>query len=50
MAKLGLSNEVIVVKIEVSDCAFDTTPGALRQLKTAGVPDAVLIEMIRRSH
>jgi hypothetical protein len=49
MVNSGLSNDVILTKIGNSQCAFDTSPEALKQLATAKVPDKVLIEMIKRS-
>ncbi len=49
MAGSGISTAVILAKIAASDCAFDTSPDALRQLQAAHVPEAVVLEMIRRS-
>ena len=47
MAKAGLSAEIIVAKIEGSSCEFDTSPPALTEMKTAGVPDAVILAMVK---
>ena len=38
--------DVIVAKIKSSPCEFDTTPAALQKLKTAGVPDKVILAMV----
>jgi uncharacterized protein YgiM (DUF1202 family) len=38
--------DVIVAKIKASPCEFDTTPAALQKLKTAGVPDKVILAMV----
>ncbi len=47
LLKAGLSPEIVVAKIKVSKCNFDTLPTALQELKAAGVPDAVLLEMVQ---
>lgn len=47
MVKIGLSTEVIVAKIKNSTSTFDTTPAALQELKTANVPDAVILAMVQ---
>jgi hypothetical protein len=47
MLKAGLSPEVVIAKINVSSCDFDTSPAALQQLKAAGVPDAVTLAMLK---
>ena len=49
MVALDISTSIIVAKIAASDCAFDTSPEGLRQLKAANVPDAVVLEMVKRS-
>lgn len=46
MVKANLLADVIVAKIKASACDFDTSPAALQQLKTGGVPDAVLLAMV----
>ena len=46
MVKANLSPDVIIAKIKSSACDFDTTPAALQQLKTDGVPDSVLLAMV----
>jgi hypothetical protein len=38
MLRAGLSPEVVVAKISSSPCKFDTSPGALGDLKKAGAP------------
>jgi hypothetical protein len=47
MLKVGLSQEVVIAKIKSSNCAFDTSPDALKALKAANVPDGVILEMVR---
>src|SRR5579875_417874 len=49
MLKAGLPADIIIAKISGSPCSFDTSPGALEQLKTAGVPDAVIMAMVKAS-
>jgi hypothetical protein len=46
MVGARLAPEVVVEKIKVSPCDFDTSPEALRGLKEAGVPDALLLVMV----
>jgi hypothetical protein len=46
MVEAKLAPEVIVEKIKGSPCDFDTSPEALRGLKEAGVPDALLLVMV----
>jgi len=44
--KLDLGDAVIIEKIKVSDCKFDTSVEGLKQLKEAGLSGAVIKEMI----
>ncbi|HKV92352.1 MAG TPA: hypothetical protein VJW20_07370 [Candidatus Angelobacter sp.] len=46
LVKANISADVIVAKIKSSDCRFDTSPGTLKGLKDAGVPDNVVLAMI----
>jgi len=46
MLKADLSQEIVVAKIRASACEFDTTPTALKVLKIANVPDAVILAMV----
>ena len=46
MLKSGLSPEIIVAKIKTSVSKFDTAPATLRELKAAGVPEAVILAML----
>lgn len=46
MFEAKLATEVIVEKVKVSPCDFDTSPAALGRLKEAGVPDALLLLML----
>jgi len=48
MVALGLSADVILAKINASGSRFDTSPSGLQQLKAAGVPDAIVLQMIGR--
>jgi TonB family protein len=48
MVNSGLSPEVILAKINASQCSFDTSPEGLKQLKDAHVPEQVVIELIKR--
>ena len=45
----GLSSELIVAKIEQSECKFDVSTDALIGLKKSGVPSKVLTAMIERN-
>jgi hypothetical protein len=46
MVEAQLATEVVVEKIKTSPCDFDTSPAALKRLKGAGVPDALLLLMV----
>jgi hypothetical protein len=48
MLKAELTAAVVVAKIKSSATSFDTSPTALTDLKTAGVPDAVILAMVDR--
>jgi hypothetical protein len=47
MLKAGLSQEIVVAKINASACEFDTSPAALKALKSANVPDAIILAMVK---
>ncbi|HEV7857848.1 MAG TPA: hypothetical protein VGO91_04295 [Pyrinomonadaceae bacterium] len=47
MVKSGLAPQIIVAKIKASATNFDTSPAALQELKTAGVPDVVMMMMVQ---
>lgn len=47
MVKAGLSTDIVVAKIKASVSKFDTSPAALQQLKSAGVPEAVILAMVQ---
>ena len=47
MQSAGLSGEIITEKIKTSGCDFDTAPGSLSELKSAGVPDSVILAVMR---
>ena len=42
-----LSQEIVIAKIAASACEFDTSPAALKVLKAADVPDAVILAMVQ---
>lgn len=46
LVEAKIATEVIVEKVRVSPCDFDTSPAALTRLKEAGVPDALLLLMV----
>jgi hypothetical protein len=46
LVKTGLSTDIIVAKIKASPSHFDTSTAALKSLKDAGVPDAVIVAMV----
>jgi len=50
MVKAKLSSALIVEKINTSSCNFDTFPSVLAELKYKGVPDEVLMAMVRAPH
>lgn len=43
----GLSPDIVVAKIKLSACNFDTSPQALKDLKAAAVPDPVILAMVQ---
>lgn len=47
LVKAGLPAAVIVAKIQTSADAFDTSSAALELLKADGVPDAVILAMVK---
>jgi hypothetical protein len=47
MLKAGLTADVVVAKIKSSQTDFDTSPFALAELKTANVPDEVILAMVK---
>jgi hypothetical protein len=46
MNKAGLKPGEIIAKIVASQCNFDTFPMVLRELKTKGLPDTVIMAMV----
>lgn len=46
MLRSGLATEVVVTKIKTTPSKFDTTPAALAGLKSANVPDSVILAMV----
>lgn len=46
MVKAGISSDVIIAKVKVSRCNFDTEPTVLADLRYKGVPNEVLKAMI----
>jgi len=49
LVKAQLPAQVIIAKIQGSPCSFDTSPSALKDLKSAAVPDAVILAMVKSS-
>ena len=49
MVKADLSEEVVLAKIRVCGCQFDTSTAALTRLKASGVPDSIVVAMIEVS-
>ena len=47
MLSAGLTPEIVIAKINATHCDFDTSPDALKNLKTAKVPDEVILAMIK---
>jgi hypothetical protein len=48
MVKAGLGAEIVAAKVKNSTCKCDTRHlGALAELKTAGVPDNVILAMVQ---
>jgi hypothetical protein len=47
MLKMGLTQDVVLAKIKNSACRFDTSPSALQQLKSASVPDEIILAMVQ---
>jgi hypothetical protein len=47
MLKMGLQAEIVVARIKNARCSFDTSVAALKDLKSAAVPDPVLLAMVQ---
>jgi hypothetical protein len=47
MIKSGLAPDIVVAKIKASPAKFDTAPATLADLKTAGIPDVVIMAMVQ---
>lgn len=50
MVRAKLPNELIIEKINTSNCSFDTFPSVLAEMKYKGVPDEVLMAMVQAPH
>lgn len=48
MIASGLAPDVVIAKIDSSPCSFDTSPQALENLKRSGVPDVVILAMVKK--
>lgn len=46
MVSAGLSQEIVIAKINSSVCSFDTAPEKLAELKKAGMADPIILAMI----
>ena len=49
MVAVGLQAKVIVAKVERSPGNFETSPEVMKELKAAGVPDSVILAMVKAS-
>lgn len=49
MVNAQLSDQLIIATLKASNTSFDTSPSAMQQLRSAGVPQAVLDAMLQRS-
>jgi hypothetical protein len=49
MLNAGVSQDIVVAKIKKSPCEFDTSPAALKALRAANAPDAVVLAMVEAS-
>jgi hypothetical protein len=47
MLGAGLSPEIVTAKTATSTCEFDTSPAALKALKTRNVPGSVILAMVQ---
>ena len=47
LVQSGLAADVVIATIRSSSANFDTSPAALQELKSAGVPDTVIAEMVK---
>src|SRR5258706_5216538 len=47
LLKSGLTSEIVIAKINSSACDFNTSTTSLQDLKTAGVPDPVILAMVQ---
>lgn len=47
LSKAGLSADVIIAKIKSGPAKFDTSSDRLKDLKDAGLPDAVILAMVQ---
>lgn len=47
MQNAGLASDVIIAKINSSQCDFDTSPAALEQLRVAKVPNEIILAMVQ---
>ena len=50
MVRAKLPTALIIEKINTSNCAFDTFPSVLAEMKYKGVPDEVLMAMVEAPH
>lgn len=50
MVAARIAPDVILAKIRTSPCNFDTFPPVLAELKSKGVPDSILLAMVRAPH
>jgi hypothetical protein len=49
MVKAGLAPETVAAIVRNFDCQCDTSPAALAELKTSGVPDNVILAIVQKT-
>jgi len=49
MVKAGLAPETVAAIVRNFDCQCDTSPAALTELKTSGVPDNVILAIVQKN-
>jgi hypothetical protein len=50
MLSTGLSADIVAAKIKASKCDFNTDVATLKDLKSKGVPDSVVLAMVEAPH
>jgi hypothetical protein len=47
LVKAGFSSDIVLAKIRSAACNFDTSLAAMKSLKSANVPDSVVLAMVQ---